>query len=131
MQFSQWLKQELDAREMRVRAFAEAAGVSRQLVYEWIRGTITPDTDSCDKIATALLLDPDIVLAAAGRRKRGPAVESDPVEARIIAAYRAVPPAEKPHASRAAVGAMRAFTNPNARKSGHRGARPAGLAHAA
>lgn len=53
---------------MSQRQFAELAGVSKSAVGAWVNGDRVPDPDNCRKIASALDLGWDEVLARAGHR---------------------------------------------------------------
>lgn len=75
MAFSDFLKAELRARDWNPRDLAMAARVSRQIAYDWANGVTIPTTTSCGKIAEALGLDLDRVLAEAEHR---PAAGSQP-----------------------------------------------------
>src|SRR6185295_2448146 len=64
-----WLVAELERRGWSRFHFAQIAGVHASMVYRWTEGQ-RPQTEQCEKIAEALNIDLDIVLAAAGHRPR-------------------------------------------------------------
>ncbi|MFM9107885.1 MAG: helix-turn-helix domain-containing protein [Chloroflexota bacterium] len=66
--FPAWLRQHLAAREWTQAEFARRAGVSRNVVSQWAGGSRRPNAASAARIADALYLPLDDVLAAAGMR---------------------------------------------------------------
>lgn len=68
-----YLKAELRARNWSMTDLARKAGVSKQIVSQWLAEDelerITPGPKSCEKIAEALGADLDYVLELAGHRK--------------------------------------------------------------
>jgi len=67
--FGQWLLTELERRGWSRFYFAQSAGVHASMVYRWTEGQ-RPEPKQCEKIAEALNVDLDVVLAAAGHRPR-------------------------------------------------------------
>lgn len=66
--FGRWLQSQLDVRRWSQADFVRRSGVGKTSVSSWIAGHKLPDAQSCDKIAEALFLDRDEVLARAGLR---------------------------------------------------------------
>lgn len=67
-EFAHWLKHQLDRREWTQADFARRVDSSTGLVSMWLAGKRTPGTESCQKIADVLNVDPDDVLTRAGHR---------------------------------------------------------------
>jgi transcriptional regulator with XRE-family HTH domain len=67
-EFADWLKQQLIRRQWSQAVFARRAGVTDTAVSLWVSGKRLPDAESCDKIAEALFVSRDEVLARAGLR---------------------------------------------------------------
>lgn len=80
-EFGEWLKQQLKRRQWSQSRLAAAAGVTPTAVSLWLAGKRLPDAESCDKIAEALFLDRDEVLARAGLR---PVAHDDPEHVREL-----------------------------------------------
>jgi len=68
--FGPWLRQQLKRRDWKQKDLADRAGVSTGAVSEWVNGHRRPEPPSCDRIADALGLPWDVVLAKAGHRER-------------------------------------------------------------
>jgi lambda repressor-like predicted transcriptional regulator len=69
--FGGWLMRQLDRRGWTLYHFREVAGLPyASLVYKWKNNEQRPTPRYCAIIATALDLDPDVVLLAAGHRSR-------------------------------------------------------------
>lgn len=66
--FGAWLQKQLNRRQWTQTELAKRAGVGQTTVSAWLRGARLPDALSCDKIADALFLSRDEVLARAGLR---------------------------------------------------------------
>lgn len=66
--FPQWLQRQLDRREWRQVDLARRADVSGTSVSHYLNGNRIPDPMTCDRIADALAVDRDLVLALAGHR---------------------------------------------------------------
>lgn len=66
--FATWLKAELDAREWTQADFARRIAGTDARVSEWASARRLPSPPTCARIADALGLDLDVVLAAAGHR---------------------------------------------------------------
>lgn len=73
--FGQWLQRQLQRRQWSQAEFSRRAGVSGTSISHWIGGRTMPDAESCDKIAEALFVARDEVLAWAGLR---PVEHDDP-----------------------------------------------------
>jgi transcriptional regulator with XRE-family HTH domain len=67
--FGDWFTRELERRGWSRYHFAQTAGVHPSMVYRWTEGQ-RPQAEQCAKIAEALNVDLDLVLAAAGHRPR-------------------------------------------------------------
>ncbi len=65
--FGTWLLHELDRREWSASDLARALRVNTGVVSNWINGVRRPKYDNCIKIARVLGIDPEIVVAKAGR----------------------------------------------------------------
>lgn len=68
--FGDWLRDQLERRGWNTLHFAEVAGVTPSLPYKWLENQNRPSPRHCQSIATALRLDLDAVLLAAGHRPR-------------------------------------------------------------
>lgn len=92
--FGDWLGDELSRRGTSMRSFAIDIGVHPGTVARWVDGQAIPDSANCLKIADALRVDRDYVLALAGHR---PEEETDllsqvPIEVRwYFMNYRRLP----------------------------------------
>jgi ribosome-binding protein aMBF1 (putative translation factor) len=64
--FGSWLVAELEQRGMSQSGLSSRLSTSRNTVYRWIKGDITPDPESCRKLGRVLGIDPMEVLAQAG-----------------------------------------------------------------
>lgn len=88
MSLFDFLKTELRARDWSMTDLARKAGCSKQIVSQWLAEDeaerIVPGTKSCQKLAAALGVDEDYVLALAGHRKPRPG-EAQPDEAELSA----------------------------------------------
>lgn len=88
--FSVWLDHQLKRREWNQREFARRSGLSKSAISEWVRGTQTPDPDSCLKIADALNVDSDMVLVFAGHRPNIEELDPDDPRTDLIELVRRV-----------------------------------------
>ena len=74
MEVLEFLRAAIREREWTIPQFAKAAHVSIGLAYKWLSEDpayrITPSPTSCEKIADALGIDPDVMLELAGHRRR-------------------------------------------------------------
>jgi transcriptional regulator with XRE-family HTH domain len=66
--FGGWLTAQLKRKGWNRNEFTEAAGVPTGVVYRWCENTNRPSPKNCPRIAAALGVDIDAVLAAAGHR---------------------------------------------------------------
>lgn len=66
--FGQWLQRQVQRRQWSQAELSRRAGVSGTSISHWIAGRTIPDTESCDKLAEALFLSRDEVMARAGLR---------------------------------------------------------------
>lgn len=69
-QFGDWLKTQLQRREMTQADLARRADLPTSTVSNWITGRRIPDPKACDTISDALFVPLDEVLAVAGHRPR-------------------------------------------------------------
>lgn len=77
--FGEWLKHQLARRQISQAEFARRTGVTATAVSLWLADKRKPDALSCDKIAEALFVSRDEVLARAGLR---PVEHDDPEHVR-------------------------------------------------
>lgn len=68
--FGEWLRDEIDRKGWIPAMLADALGVPDGTVARWLNGARVPSSASCKRIAAALGVDPDLVLAHAGHRDR-------------------------------------------------------------
>ena len=68
--FGGWLREQLERRGWSRHHFAQSSGVITSTVYKWTGNEQRPSPKHCLEIATALGVDVDLVLAAAGHRIR-------------------------------------------------------------
>lgn len=86
--FPDWLKRQLIRREWSQADLARKLDIGSGMVSRWARGERVPSSDSCERIAEALGVDADYVLALAGHR---PAIhEDDPTTAAIVSLVRKI-----------------------------------------
>lgn len=67
-EFAAWLHRQLQRREWNLSDLGRKADVKPSVVSRWSRGERVPSPESCERIADALGLPLDEVLAAAGHR---------------------------------------------------------------
>lgn len=65
--FGEWFMRELNRRDWSQSDFARHVGFSPGVVSNWINSGRRPEFESCLRIARALGVDPDLVVAKAGR----------------------------------------------------------------
>jgi transcriptional regulator with XRE-family HTH domain len=88
--FGDWLRNQLTIKRMSQNQLARELGIKQSAVSYWKRGKRVPRPVNCRKITTALNLDADVVLAAAGHRPMPkPFAEAGP-EAILIAKVQTV-----------------------------------------
>jgi transcriptional regulator with XRE-family HTH domain len=88
--FGDWLLNQLNIKHMSQNQLARELGIKQSAVSYWKRGKRIPRPVNCRKIAIALNLDADVVLAAAGHRPMPkPFAEAGP-EAILIAKVQTV-----------------------------------------
>ncbi|MBL8127955.1 MAG: helix-turn-helix transcriptional regulator [Thermomicrobiales bacterium] len=85
--FPAWLRQELTQREWRQADFSRATGVDVSMISRWLHGR-RPDPASLERVAEALGLDLDGLLAMAGYRQQPR--HDDPRIATLVAKVRQV-----------------------------------------
>src|SRR5688572_16376881 len=84
--FGIWLRRQLARRDGMPQAqFARRAGVSPGTVSDWINGHRKPKAELADRIADALGVDTDEVLALLGVRPAEPPSPADEPRGRIVA----------------------------------------------
>jgi transcriptional regulator with XRE-family HTH domain len=88
--FPSWLKRQLHRREWSAAELARRMGVSPARVSEWLAGKYLPNPASCLRLADALNIDPDEVLALAGHREPTEPLAPDDPRSRIIALVKRV-----------------------------------------
>jgi transcriptional regulator with XRE-family HTH domain len=71
MQFNEWLKREMDARDYSQSEFSRRSngGFGQSTVSLWIKGRSVPDPENCAAIASVLGIGVDTVLWHAGHRQ--------------------------------------------------------------
>jgi transcriptional regulator with XRE-family HTH domain len=74
-----WLRKELVRRDWTAADLARRLDVGNGRVSEWMSGKRRPNPQTCIRLANALGVDPDTVLAIAGHRVAPPPLE-DPKE---------------------------------------------------
>src|SRR5690348_14961258 len=67
--FGEWLRGEIDKAGLDTSGLAHRMGVPPATVSRWLNGTRIPQPDSCYLVATALDIDPDVVLFYAGHKR--------------------------------------------------------------
>lgn len=82
--FGDWLRVQMARRGFSQTELAERVGTTQSVVSRWVRNERVPDPSSCDRIADALGLDIDVVLAAAGHRPNIEDVDVYSVEAEMV-----------------------------------------------
>lgn len=88
--FGAWLSRRLRSREWSGADLARQIGTGNSTVTQWLGDSRIPSPTSCEKIADALHLDIETVLAAAGHYHPAGDLDPDSPEARIIAMVRRV-----------------------------------------
>jgi transcriptional regulator with XRE-family HTH domain len=88
--FPSWLKRQLARREWSAAELARRMGVGPARVSEWLAGKYLPNPASCLRLADALNVDADEVLALAGHREPTEPLAPDDPHARIIALVKRV-----------------------------------------
>ncbi|HKG29549.1 MAG TPA: helix-turn-helix transcriptional regulator [Thermomicrobiales bacterium] len=88
--FPSWLKRQLHRREWSAAELARRMGVSPARVSEWLAGKYLPNPASCLRLADALNVEPDDVLARAGHREPTEPLAPDDSRSRIIALVKRV-----------------------------------------
>lgn len=68
MDFGRWLRVEIKTRGWTLADFADRLGVTPTTASRWANGSRTPDYATCERIASVLEVDPDMVLTSAGHR---------------------------------------------------------------
>lgn len=81
--FGKWLVRQLQRREWTGADFARRLGTGNSTVTMWLGGTRTPSSSSSERIADALGVDRDVVLALAGHRPLDEEVDPDSPAGRI------------------------------------------------
>lgn len=66
--FGEWLRIQLDRRDWTQSDLARRLGMKSGVISSWINGVRRPSHDSCFAIARELGVDPELVVAKAGRR---------------------------------------------------------------
>lgn len=88
--FGRWLLHQIERREWKAADFARRLDVRPGVVSHWIRGERLPSTDSCQRIADVLNVDPDWVLTLAGHRPNVEELAPDDPRTDLIAMVRRV-----------------------------------------
>lgn len=91
--FSQWLKSELDLRGWNQSELSRRSGISNPQISRLINMQSTPGDSACRAIAKALKLPAETVFRAAGLLP--PTVQHSPIEDQIILLLRELPPEEQ------------------------------------
>src|SRR3954447_22795450 len=63
-----WMRQELKRRDWTAADLARRSGIGTGRISEWMSGHRRPSPASCNVLADAFGVDPDVVLAVAGYR---------------------------------------------------------------
>lgn len=88
--FGPWLRRQLARREMKQADFARRAGASPGMVSGWINCKRLPNHESADRIADALAVDRDDVLALVGIRPSDGLAPPDDQVTRIVSLLKRV-----------------------------------------
>src|SRR5690242_15637061 len=64
--FGAWSQRQLERREWTQSDLSRRSGISHGRISDWVRDVRLPNPDSCDKLADALGIELDEVLARAG-----------------------------------------------------------------
>ena len=82
MGFGEWLRSEIERRDLSISEFARRIGVSHGTVSRWLSATRRPDADSAGRIARALGVPPVVVLDMLGQRQ-SPTTQTEHLEQRL------------------------------------------------
>lgn len=88
--FHTWLRYQLDRREMNASDLARKMDIRPGVISHWVRGERIPSSASCERIADALNVDPDLVLVMAGHRPNIEGLTPDDPRTDLIAMVRRV-----------------------------------------
>lgn len=65
---AEWLRRQLARREWRAADLSRESGIATSRISDWLNRKRLPSPESCFRLAEALNVDPDDVLALAGHR---------------------------------------------------------------
>lgn len=88
--FGEWFAHQLKRRDLTQADFARNFGFATGVVSNWVTGKRVPDPASCERIADALNVDPDMVLIYAGHRPNIEELAPDDPRTDLIALVRRV-----------------------------------------
>ncbi len=85
-----WMRQELKRRDWTAADLARRSGIGTGRISEWMSGHRRPSPASCNVLADAFGVDPDVVLAVAGYRTPPEPLDPDDPRQRITSLLRRV-----------------------------------------
>jgi transcriptional regulator with XRE-family HTH domain len=88
--FSGWFRERLRRRQWSQAEFSRRSQIAASTINAWFKGERTPDPESCEKIADALGIGRDEVLAVAGHREPDEPIAPDDPRRDIIARVRKI-----------------------------------------